>query len=87
MKSTQTLAVELLNAPAVLARILLVLSRRRLTPQTMTLTSSGEWAALQLELECPTGTADHVVAQLQRIVEVRAATRLPAITDTEETPP
>lgn len=81
------LAVELLNAPAVLARILLVLSRRRLTPRAMTLTSSGEWAALRLELDCPPAVAEHVAVQLRRIVEVRAATRLASTTKTEVTTP
>lgn len=65
-------SLEILNAPTVLPRVLLLFARRRLSVHGLQMKTQGEWARVNLRLneECA-AEAEQICRQLQRIVEVR----------------
>jgi acetolactate synthase small subunit len=67
------LRLEILNAPSVLPRILLVCARRRLAPRELNLLDDGTGRArVELHLDCTARMAMQLSRQLARIVEVVA---------------
>ena len=75
-----TIHIHAHNEPAVLPRILLTFSRRRLRIAAMQFfdLQAGKPAELQIDLDCAPGHARDVLAQLRAIVEVREAWAEPA---------
>ena len=72
MPDSFELSLEILNAPSVLPRILLLFARRRLSVHDLHMQSRGEWACVDLRLDAgDVGDAEQICRQLRRIVEVR----------------
>ena len=72
MDSTHHFELQAWNAPSILPRISLVLSRRRLTPIRMNFSVAADprFCHFEFALECDGGTADRLRAQLARLVEL-----------------
>lgn len=71
-------SLQILNAPTVLPRVLLLFARRRLSVHGLQMKTHGEWAHISLRLndDCAED-AEQICTQLQRIVEVQDVQLLP----------
>ncbi len=74
MTTSHRYSLQVLNAPSVLPRLLLILSRRRVTPLCLHMEAVGEWAQIEFQIDgCSTHVAGLLLGQMQRVVEVRSA--------------
>jgi acetolactate synthase regulatory subunit len=80
MKSTHLFELRAWNAPSILPRISLVLSRRRLTPQRLqfSIGSDPRFCSFELAIECDARTAERLRAQLAKVVELVEVSMRPA---------
>ncbi|MFT5394006.1 MAG: acetolactate synthase regulatory subunit [Gammaproteobacteria bacterium] len=72
MDTTHLFELQAQNAPSILPRICLVLSRRRITPLHLSFAVSDDAKSCTLEItiECDRNTANRLQAQLARVVEL-----------------
>lgn len=84
MTGHHTMHIRVFNAHAVLPRILLGFSRRRLRVQALQFSdvSENEAAELQIDFEADAAIVDDLVKQLTRIVEVQGVRSEPRATAT-----
>ena len=72
MESTHLFELEAWNAPSILPRIALVLSRRRLTPERMhfTVADDPRFCTFEFSVRCDRRTAERLHAQLAKVMEL-----------------
>ena len=81
MKQHYTIHIHTYNEPAVLPRVLLAFSRRRLRIEAMQFFDlhADKPAEMQIDLDCDPENAHDVLAQLRAIVEVTEVWAEPAL--------
>jgi acetolactate synthase regulatory subunit len=72
MESTHSFELKMWNAPSVLSRVSLILSRRRITPARMlfTVAADPQYCTFEFTVTCDVRAAERLNAQLARVVEL-----------------
>jgi len=72
MECTHLFELKLWNAPSVLSRVSLILSRRRITPEQLQFKVSPDpqHCTMEFTVTCDRRTAERLNAQLARVVEL-----------------